>query len=87
MGLHQDRDEASFDWPVLSISLGDEGLFRVGGNERSSPTKSVWLQSGDVVIMDGGARLAFHGIDRIRFKSSDLLPAGGQLNVTLRIIT
>ena len=87
MGLHQDRDEASFDWPVLSISLGDEGLFRVGGLDRSSPTKSVWLQSGDVVIMDGEARLAFHGIDRIRFKSSDLLPAGGRLNVTLRVVT
>ena len=87
MGLHQDRDEASFDWPVVSVSLGDDALFRVGGAARSDPTKSVWLHSGDVVVMAGAARLAFHGIDRIKFGTSTLLPRGGRINVTLRVVT
>ena len=85
MGLHQDRDEASFDWPVVSLSLGDEGLFRIGQTERGGPTKSVWLRSGDVALLAGAARLAYHGVDRIKFGSSDLLPNGGRINVTLRV--
>ena len=87
MGLHQDKDEADFDEPVLSISLGDEGLFRIGGTERSEPTQSVWLSSGDVLLLDGPARLAYHGIDRIKQGSSDLLDGGGRLNLTLRVVT
>lgn len=85
MGLHQDRDEAETIWPVVSISLGDEALFRVGGAERGGPTKSIWLTSGDVAVLAGPSRLAYHGIDRIRFRSSDLLPEGGRINVTLRV--
>ena len=85
MGLHQDRDEASFDWPVVSISLGDDALFRIGGTERGGPTQSHWLKSGDVLVMSGPSRLAFHGIDRIRPGSSDLLKDGGRINLTLRV--
>ncbi len=86
MGLHQDRDEADFSYPVVSISLGDEALFRVGGTERSDPTQSVWLSSGDVAVIGGAARLAYHGIDRIKFGSSRLLDGGGRINVTLRVV-
>ena len=86
MGLHQDKDEVDFAWPVLSVSLGDEGLFRVGGTDRPAPTSSVWLKSGDVVRMGGPARLAYHGVDRIRFGSSRLLPRGGRINLTLRAV-
>lgn len=86
MGLHQDRDEADFSWPVLSVSLGDDGLFRVGGTSRGGKTASVWLTSGDVIRMGGDARLAFHGVDRIRFGSSRLLPRGGRINLTLRVV-
>ena len=78
------RDEGDFDWPVVSLSLGDDGLFRMGGPERGGSTESVWLSSGDVVVMGGAARLAFHGVDRIRFGSSSLLPSGGRINITLR---
>ncbi len=85
MGMHQDRDETDHGWPVVSISLGDDALFRVGGQERRDPTKSVWLQSGDVVVLTGPSRLACHGIDRIKFGSSALLPQGGRINVTLRV--
>lgn len=85
MGLHQDRDEGDFSFPVLSISLGDEALFRVGGVDRPAPTESFWLRSGDVLLMGGAARLAWHGVDRIRHGSSTLLPQGGRINLTLRV--
>ena len=86
MGMHQDNDEANFDFPVVSISLGDEGLLRVGGTTRGGKTESTWLQSGDVVVMGGQARLAYHGVDRIRFGSSTLLPKSGRINLTLRVV-
>lgn len=86
MGLHQDKDEGDFDWPVVSISLGDDGLFRMGEVDKGGSTESLWLQSGDVVVMGGAARLAYHGVDRIRFGSSRLLPDGGRINVTLRVV-
>lgn len=87
MGLHQDRDEADFSQPVVSISLGDVALFRVGSVERGGPTESVWLRSGDVAVIGGPARLVHHGIDRVREGSSDLLPGGGRINLTLRVVT
>lgn len=86
MGLHQDRDEADFDWPVLSISLGDDALFRVGNTTRGGKTESIWLHSGDVCVLGGAARLAYHGVDRIRFGSSRLLERGGRINVTCRVV-
>lgn len=86
MGLHQDRDEGDFSLPVLSVSLGDEALFRMGGPDRKDPTESLWLKSGDVLLMGGPARLAWHGIDRLRFRSSRLLPGGGRINLTLRVV-
>jgi alkylated DNA repair protein (DNA oxidative demethylase) len=85
MGMHQDRDEVDLDQPVVSISLGDQALFRIGNLTRGGKTESVWLESGDVLVMGGAARLTFHGIDRIRPGSSTLLPNGGRLNLTLRV--
>lgn len=87
MGLHQDRDEADFDAPVASISLGDSCLFRFGGSERNAPTRSVRLHSGDLVLIGGASRLCFHGVDRIMSGSSTLLPGGGRINLTLRRVT
>ena len=86
MGMHQDRDEADFTWPVVSVLLGDDGLFRIGNTERGGKTESLWLTSGDVVILGGAARLAYHGVDRIRFASSGLLPNGGRINLTMRVV-
>ncbi len=87
MGMHRDRDEADFTWPVVSVSLGDDALLRIGNTTRGGPSESVWLSSGDVVVMGGAARLIYHGIDRIRFGSSSLLPDGGRINLTLRVVT
>jgi alkylated DNA repair protein (DNA oxidative demethylase) len=87
MGMHQDRDEADFSWPVVSVSLGDDALFRIGNPTKGGRTESLWLNSGDVAVMGGPARLIHHGIDRIRFGSSALLPDGGRINLTLRVVT
>ena len=84
--MHQDKDEADFSWPVVSVSLGDDGLFRIGNTSRGGKTDSIWLNSGDVVVMGGPARLAYHGVDRIRFQSCRLLPKGGRINLTLRVV-
>ncbi|MDP3746048.1 MAG: alpha-ketoglutarate-dependent dioxygenase AlkB [Phenylobacterium sp.] len=84
MSLHQDRDEADFGFPVLSVSLGDTAVFRVGGLKRADPTRSVRLASGDVCLLAGEARLIHHGVDRILPGSSRLIPGGGRINLTLR---
>ena len=87
MGLHQDRDEEDFAAPVVSVSLGDACLFRVGGRSREVRTVSFRLESGDVVVLGGEGRLAFHGVDRIYPPSSALLRNGGRINLTLRRVT
>jgi DNA oxidative demethylase len=87
MGLHQDRDEEDFAAPVVSISLGDTALFRIGGTERGSKTQSFKLSSGDVLVMGGESRLAYHGIDRVMPGTSTLLKDGGRINLTLRRVS
>ncbi len=87
MGLHQDRDETDFFAPVVSLSLGDSCLFRIGGLRRGDPTRSFRLDSGDVLILGGRARLAFHGVDRIYPGTSTLLAEGGRINLTMRRVT
>ncbi len=83
MGLHQDRDEADLSAPVLSVSLGDTAVFRIGPAE-GGRTQSLKLASGDVCALTGPARLARHGIDRLLAGSSQLVPGGGRINLTLR---
>lgn len=86
MGMHRDCDEVDYSWPVLSVSLGDDAQFRIGNTSRGGKTDAIWLSSGDVVVMGGDARLAYHGVDRIRHGSSQLLPKGGRINLTLRVV-
>jgi alkylated DNA repair protein (DNA oxidative demethylase) len=87
LGLHRDQDEAAEDAPILSISLGDTALFRLGGPERKSPTRSVKLASGDAVVLEGPSRHWYHGVDRILPGTSRLLLEGGRFNLTLRRVT
>jgi alkylated DNA repair protein (DNA oxidative demethylase) len=91
MGLHRDEDEQDFAAPVVSLSLGDTAVFRIGGSDRRSPTRSIRLASGDAVVLGGQSRLAYHGIDRILPGSSSMLkgwlPDGGRINLTLRRVS
>jgi len=84
MGLHQDRDERALATAVVSLSLGDACLYRFGGATRQGPTKTIKLESGDALVLGGGSRMAFHGVDKIFTGSSTLLPEGGRFNLTLR---
>jgi alkylated DNA repair protein (DNA oxidative demethylase) len=87
MGSHRDEDEEDTAAPVVSISLGDDATFHVGCLQRSGPKRRLILKSGDVVVLGGAARMAYHGIDRIHPGTSGLLPEGGRLNLTLRRVT
>ena len=87
MGLHRDEDEEDFAAPVLSVSLGDTAVFRIGGPERGGKTETLKLASGDVLVMGGASRLCYHGIDRVLQGTSTLLKDGGRINLTLRRVT
>jgi len=87
MGLHQDRDEQALTAPVVSLSLGDSCIFRIGGNSRKGPTRSFRLHSGDGLALTGPSRLCFHGVDRILSGSSTLLSENGRINLTLRRVS
>jgi alkylated DNA repair protein (DNA oxidative demethylase) len=86
MGLHVDSDELDRAAPVVSISLGDSAIFRLGGAERGGPTSSLKLTSGDVVVLGGASRHFYHGIDRVQSGSSTLVPGGGRINLTMRVV-
>lgn len=87
MGMHQDKDESELTAPVISLSLGDSCLFRVGALSRGGRTHSLRLNSGDVIMFGNTMRLAYHGVDRIYPKTSTLLKIPGRLNLTLRRVT
>lgn len=87
MGLHKDADEEEFAAPVLSVSLGSDAVFIATGAERAGVRQKILLRSGDVMMLSGPARLAYHGIDRVLPGTSDLLPDGGRINLTLRRVT
>ena len=87
MGLHRDEDEEDFSAPVLSVSLGDTAVFRMGGRERGGRTETLKLSSGEVLVMGGASRLCYHGIDRVLPGTSSLLKDGGRINLTLRRVT
>lgn len=87
MGLHRDADEEDLAAPVVSVSLGDTAVFRIGGPERGGKTETLKLASGDVLVMGGASRLCYHGIDRVLTATSRLLKSGGRINLTLRRVT
>jgi alkylated DNA repair protein (DNA oxidative demethylase) len=87
MGSHRDQDEHEPRAPVLSVSLGDDAIFHVGGLTRSGAKVRVTLRSGDVCLLEGPSRFAYHGIDRILPGTSNLIPGGGRINLTLRRVT
>ena len=92
MGSHQDRDERDFDAPVISVSLGDDATFHVGGLTRTALKSRFKLRSGDVLVLGGQSRLAFHGIDKIHagtsmFDLSRIAAGCCRINLTLRRVS
>ena len=90
LGLHQDRGDSSLDAPVVSISLGDDATFLLGGLSRKDATRRLSLHSGDVVWFGGASWLIFHGVQGIKSGTSLLLDRiglpDGRINLTLRRI-
>ncbi len=84
MGMHIDNDELDVRAPVVSVSLGDPAMFRIGGQKRGGPTQGIKLFSGDVVVLAGEARLCHHGVSKVFFGESALVPRGGRINLTMR---
>lgn len=92
LGLHKDHDEETFDPPIVSISLGDSCMFRMGLTDKKTPTRSFRVDSGAVMVMGKQARLAYHGVDRILYGQTSILQsyspfAQGRVNLTLRRVT
>jgi alkylated DNA repair protein (DNA oxidative demethylase) len=83
MGLHQDRDEADFSQPVVTLSLGLAGVFQITGPRRAGPGIDIRLESGDVLVMGGPARLFHHGIRPIRI-SGQTTGAAYRISLTFR---
>ena len=84
MGLHIDNDEHDLRAPVVSVSLGDPAFFRLGGPKRGGKTHGIKLFSGDVVVLADDARLCYHGVSKVFYGESALVPKGGRINLTMR---
>jgi DNA alkylation damage repair protein AlkB len=88
MGVHQDKDERpetiAAGIPIVSVSLGDDARFVVGGLSRRDPTSPVMLKSGDVLIMGGASRLRYHGVTRIVPGTEPHGTGPGRFNLTFR---
>ncbi|WP_143336685.1 alpha-ketoglutarate-dependent dioxygenase AlkB family protein [Corynebacterium pacaense] len=86
MGMHQDANELS-EAPVISLSIGDTALFRLGGTEnRNRPWNEIPLLSGDLIVFGGAHRRAFHGVPKVEEGTA---PDGcglaeGRINITIR---
>jgi len=89
MGLHQDKDESAgtiaAGAPIVSISLGDSARFLFGGLRRRDPIETLVLESGDVFVFGGPARLRYHGVARVVSGTTPPeLGEGGRVNLTFR---
>jgi len=84
MGMHIDSDELAINAPVVSVSLGDPAMFRIGGPKRGGPTQGIKLLSGDVVVLAGEARRCYHGVSKVYYGETALIPKGGRINLTMR---
>ncbi|TBR30626.1 MAG: DNA oxidative demethylase AlkB, partial [Reyranella sp.] len=83
LSLHQDKDEADFAHPIVSVSLGLPATFQFGGAKRGDPVRKITLEHGDVVVWGGPSRLFHHGV--LTLKSGEHPLTGcRRFNLTLR---
>ncbi|SDT97248.1 DNA oxidative demethylase AlkB [Halopseudomonas salegens] len=84
MGLHQDKDEADFSAPIVSVSLGADMTFLFGGQQRQARPDRWLLKHGDVVVWGGPSRLHFHGVAPLGKRASHPLTGAMRYNLTFR---
>jgi alkylated DNA repair protein (DNA oxidative demethylase) len=83
LGLHQDRNEFDVYQPIVSLSLGLECIFLLGGFQRTDPTKRILLEHGDVIVWGGPSRMRFHGVPPLK-PGSHPLTGPYRYNLTFR---
>ncbi|QSR21078.1 DNA oxidative demethylase AlkB [Hyphomonas sp. KY3] len=83
LSLHQDKNEADFGQPIVSVSLGLPAIFLFGGPHRNNPVRKIPLHHGDVVVWGGPARLCFHGVNALKAGIHPLL-GEQRINLTFR---
>ncbi|NBA97415.1 DNA oxidative demethylase AlkB [Pseudomonas sp. R5(2019)] len=83
VSLHQDKNEADFAYPIVSVSLGLPAVFQFGGTERNERPQRVPLLHGDVAVWGGVDRLRYHGILPIKEGLHPVLGAQ-RINITMR---
>ncbi|ORX68210.1 hypothetical protein DL89DRAFT_268729 [Linderina pennispora] len=65
MAGHVDKTEENMEAPLISLSLGLECVYLVGGRTRDIEPSAIRLRSGDILAMCGESRMAFHGVPRV----------------------
>lgn len=83
LSLHQDRNERDFSAPIVSVSLGLPAIFLFGGLQRGERPRRIRMESGDVAVWGGSARLAYHGIAPLA-DGQHSLTGRCRINLTLR---
>ncbi|WP_276909901.1 alpha-ketoglutarate-dependent dioxygenase AlkB [Corynebacterium riegelii] len=84
MGLHVDAEEES-DNAVVSLSIGEETIFRIQNTENTQQT-DLLLMSGDALVFGGPARRAHHGVKAPRHATGPTSTGlkEGRINITMR---
>jgi alkylated DNA repair protein (DNA oxidative demethylase) len=85
LGLHQDRHECDMSQPIVSVSLGLECVFLLGGIQRTDKVKRILLEHGDVIVWGGPSRMRFHGVQPLK-RGHHSLTGPYRYNLTFRKI-
>ncbi|KAI7862117.1 hypothetical protein BDF14DRAFT_1886435 [Spinellus fusiger] len=62
---HVDKSEPDMEAPLVSVSFGLSCVYLLGTDTKDTPPIPIYLKSGDVLVMTGECRRAYHGVPRI----------------------
>ncbi len=90
LGIHQDKDENNFSFPVVLISIGNKAIFNYGSSRKN--LKKMLLSSGSVIVLKNESRLYYHSVSKVYKNNKNIflnsknvsLPKEGRISVTLR---
>ena len=86
LGMHQDKTEENHKNAIITYSLGDSCIFRVGSTTSESGGFNVRLDSGDVCILHGPSRMAWHAVNKLIPAHPSILQRGGRISLTVRMV-